>query len=98
MKKRILSVALTVTIIVCLVLFNDLIHARFENDTLRSENEELKRNYVVETEELVPCYLCGGNAKIKPVNESFYIECEDCDLTTDFFKSKADLIRYWNKD
>lgn len=98
MEKRILSVALAVTIIVCFVLFNDLIHTRFENDTLRAENEYLKQNYEVETYELAPCYLCGGNVKIQPVNDKFYIECEDCKLESDFFRSKADLIRYWNKD
>ena len=98
MKKRLLSVALVVVMAVCLVLLIVVTKTNLENKALRAENSELKQNYEAETEELAPCYLCGGNAKIQPVDDSFYIECESCDLQTDYFDSKSALIRYWNKD
>ncbi len=98
MKKRLLSVALAVVMVVCLVLLIVVMKTELENKALRAENAELKQSCEVEIEELSPCYLCGGNAKIQPVNERFYIECGGCDLRTDYFDSKFDLIRYWNKD
>lgn len=98
MKKRLLGVALAVVMVVCFVLLIVVMKTDLENKALRAENSELKQSHETETEELAPCYLCGGNAKIQPVNDSFYIRCEDCGLETDFFKSKSDLIRYWNKD
>lgn len=98
MKKRLLSVALAVVMVVCLVLLIVVMKTELENKALRAENTELKQSYELETEELAPCYLCGGNVKIQPVNDTFYIECEDCDLQTDYFDPKSDLIRYWNKD
>lgn len=98
MKKQLLSVVLAVVMAVCFVLLIVVMKTELENEALRVENSEIKQRHSVETEELVPCYLCGGKAKIQPVNERFYIECEDCDLKTDYFGSRADLIRYWNKD
>lgn len=69
---------------------------------LKQENILLKKTYSEiyneEKIELVPCYLCDGTVKIQPVNDSFYIECEKCELRTDFYKSKIDLITYWNKE
>ena len=71
-------------------------HLKHENSSLKETCEE----YITEIKEieLVPCYLCDGEVKIQPVNDSFYIECENCELRTDFFKSKSELIRYWNKE
>lgn len=48
--------------------------------------------------ELNPCLLCGGQAKLNPINDSFYIECLGCELQTDYYDSKAELIEYWNKN
>lgn len=87
MKKRLLSVALAVVMAVCLMLLACVFNLKRENSNLKTDGIELNR-----------CYLCGGKVEIYPVNDSFYIKCEDCDLQTDYFDSKSDLIRYWNKD
>ena len=43
------------------------------------------------------CPLCdSNNISINPVNDSFYIKCKKCDLQTDYFASKNNLIEYWN--
>ena len=68
-----------------------------ENSRLKAENEMLMQESEI-TEELQPCYICGSTVKIQPVNESFYIECENCGLETRFFKSKSELIKYWDKE
>lgn len=47
---------------------------------------------------LSKCYFCNRNVKIQPVNEDFYIECPKCGLRTGYFRSKSDLIKYWNKE
>ena len=79
------------------VLIENNIELEDENTILKDENTILKENNIEEYE-LTSCHLCNGNVKIKPVNESFYIECEECKLRTDFFDSKSDLIKYWNKE
>lgn len=89
MNKQILSVALAVTLFACLILSISLIKINSENKRLRQAEE---------TQELASCYLCGGNVKIKPVNERFYIECEDCELHTAYFDSKSESVNYWNKN
>lgn len=72
---------------------------QIENDVLKSENEVLKsEENSDESIELVPCYLCGSAVKIQPVNEYSYIICTNCGLKTDFFDSRSELIRYWNKE
>lgn len=103
MRKRILSVALSVAMIACLILSIFLIKLNVQNETLKGDINTLifeveRLRQAEETQELAPCYLCGGNAKIKPINDSFYIRCEDCDLQTDFFDSKSELVNYWNKN
>lgn len=69
---------------------------------LKQENILLKETYsgICDEEkiELVPCYLCNGVVKIQPVNDIFYIECAECELRTDFYSSKRDLITYWNRE
>ena len=60
---------------------------QFENDERQNIAEEIA---------LEKCPFCNGKAVIQPVQDSFYIECEKCELHTDFFKSKEKLIRYWN--
>lgn len=87
MRKRLLSVALAVVMVVCLILLTYVFNLKRENDNLKTNGIKLNE-----------CYLCGGNVDLYPVNDSFYIKCEDCDLQTDYFDSKSDLIRYWNKD
>lgn len=87
MKKQLLSVALAVVMLVCLMLLACIFNLKRENDNLKTNGVELNK-----------CYLCGGNVEIYPVNDSFYIGCCRYKLRTDYFGSKGDLIRYWNKD
>lgn len=93
MKKSIgIIVTLAVLILSCVATFNYALNLKAENKMLKSEiNSD-------ETADLVPCYLCGGTVKIQPVKNSFYIECVSCNLTTGYFKSKSELIKYWNKE
>ena len=90
-------VILTVLIIIIAFCYMTTNNVRLKNKTkeLEKENVELKEeiDVVVDLEE---CPLCGGTAKLHPVNDSFYIKCENCKLETDFYKSKKYLVDYWN--
>lgn len=48
------------------------------------------------TIELEECPLCDGNAKLNPVNDSYYIECKKCGLQTGYYGSLDMLVNYWN--
>lgn len=48
------------------------------------------------TIELEECPLCDGNAKLNPINDSYYIECKKCGLQTDYYGSLDMLVNYWN--
>ena len=56
---------------------------------------QLKNNQSIEIQ-LQECPLCGYKVDIKPVNDSFYIECKKCGIHTRYFYSKDNLIKYWN--
>ena len=47
--------------------------------------------------EVLDCPFCGGNVKILPINESFYIRCESCRVETGSFDDAVELSEYWNK-
>lgn len=63
---------------------------------LQRNISEMEKELGHEEIPLLPCPFCGGNAIIQPVQDSFYIECDGCEMRTDYLKSKADLIDYWN--
>ena len=70
----------------------------------RADNLQIQLEQCVEVEEqtLNPCPICGHEVKLNPINDSFYIECDDflgengCGLTTGYYKSKNELIEKWN--
>lgn len=70
----------------------------------RADNLQTQLDQCVEIEEqnLKPCPICGHEVKLNPVNDSFYIECDNflgengCGLTTGYYKSKNELIEQWN--
>ena len=70
----------------------------------RSDNLQIQLEQCVEVEEqtLNPCPICGHEVKLNPVNDSFYIKCDDflgedgCGLTTGYYESKNELIEKWN--
>ena len=41
--------------------------------------------------EVLDCPFCGGNVKILPINESFYIRCESCRVETVSFDDAVEL-------
>ena len=65
-----------------------------EEEVIQLENEQ-KENIASEIT-LENCSLCEGHPILQPVNQSFYIECKDCKLRTNYFDSKYELIKYWN--
>ena len=65
-----------------------------EEEVIQLENEQ-KENIASEIT-LENCPLCEGHPILQLVNQSFYIECKDCKLRTNYFDSKYELIKYWN--
>lgn len=99
MKKLGTGAMALIIAFICLAGTISMIELRNQNDALQIENDALKSEInSCKNVDLVPCYLCGGTVKIRPVNESFYIKCMDCGLTTNYFDSQSELIRYWNKE
>lgn len=53
---------------------------------------------------ITTCPFCGAdNVKLHPINDSWYIECEQyglhqrgCGLSTGYFSNKQELIDKWN--
>lgn len=47
--------------------------------------------------ELNNCPMCDSDKiTINPVNNSFYIECDNCHMRTSYNESLIGLIKYWN--
>ncbi len=91
----ILSIILIITGVNYLKVKDDMKKLQAEYDELQTLYDECKtQNY---SEDLDPCPICGASVKLFPINESFYICCENCNLRTDYFDSRKDLIDYWNK-
>lgn len=70
----------------------------------RADDLQIQLNQCIEIEEqnLEPCPICGHEVKLNPINDSFYIECDNflgedgCGLTTGYYDSKNELIEQWN--
>ena len=82
-------------------LENKAISLQAENEFLQLELNE----YRYEETELNNCRpVCGKKVELKPIDDSFYIECEQwngndgCGLKTGYYDSKAELIREWNNE
>ena len=59
---------------------------------LETDNKEnIETEFILEN-----CPFCDGIAIIQQVNNSFYIECEECELHTNYYGSKKELVKYWN--
>lgn len=52
-----------------------------------------------EVEYCTTCPMCGWCVELKPINDSWYIECQNlaCGLHTGYFKSKEHLVEKWNE-
>lgn len=70
----------------------------------RANDLQMQLDQCTEIEELNlhPCPVCGNDVKLNPVNDSFYIKCDNflwgdgCGLQTGYYKSKNKLIKQWN--
>ena len=89
--------------IICVVLVFIIVFLIVCIVGLRKRADDLQLDQCVEVEEqaLNPCPICGHKVKLNPINDSFYIECENfgedgCGLTTGYYKSKNELIEQWN--
>lgn len=72
------------------------------NETTKSSDEAGECNNVYylnsyKSIEVLDCPFCGGNVKILPINERFYIRCESCRVETCSFDDAVELSEYWNK-
>lgn len=69
---------------------------------LQKRDDDLQKCVEIEEQTLNPCPICGHEVKLNPINDSFYIKCDDflgedgCGLTTGYYKSKNELIEKWN--
>lgn len=63
---------------------------------------QLEQCIEIEEQNLSPCPMCGNEVKLNPINDSFYIECDNflgedgCGLQTGYYNSKNELIEQWN--
>lgn len=52
-------------------------------------------------DQLKPCPLCGSEVKISSWDfsdhTSYHIQCPECELETNIYYSKKELIDYWNR-
>lgn len=107
--KNCLIAALVCVVIVCLIrlvgkqteiyqLEQNIEQLEWNIKQLEQNIEQLENTIRYEDVVLDNCPLCDGNAVVKPINDSFYIKCENCDLETNFFDSKSELIKYWNRE
>lgn len=103
-KKVVVSVlAILASIIIGLQWMSlDKLHNQIDqlNATVaeqESEIEWLNSNRI--TYKLNSCPICGGDAIMKQVyDDNFYIRCESCSLHTDYFNSRSELAKYWNRE
>ena len=73
-------------------LKTEIVERETEIKELKTEIEELS----VSASDLDLCPFCGASPTLFTVKDFFYIECEQCDIKTGYFYSKAELKDYWN--
>ena len=99
LKNKILYIACAIWMLIVVILIVCI--GVLQN---RANNLQTQIEQYVETEEvnLLPCPICSHEVELKPIDDSFYRECEQwgnedgCGLTTGFYKSKNELIEQWN--
>lgn len=99
--KKIFIWKIICTVLVFLVMFLIvcIVGLRKRADDLQIQLEQCVE---IEEQTLKPCPMCGHDVKLNPINDSFYIECDNsigengCGLKTGYYKSKNELIEQWN--
>ena len=98
-KSKIWKTVCVVFVFVIIFLVVCIIGLRKRADNLQIQLEQCVE---LEEENLIPCPICGHEVKLNPINDSFYIECDDflgergCGLRTGYYESKKELIEKWN--
>lgn len=96
-NDAILLVIIFITTITSFLYFS--IKIEYLEEKLDSITNESMNNYEDTLQndlQLKECPLCHGNARLVTIDTSYYIECEECELRTNYMKSKKDIICYWN--
>ena len=99
LKNRIWKIICVVLVFATIFLIVYMFGLRKRADNLQTQINQCVK---VEEENLVPCPICGHEVKLNPINDSFYIKCDDflgedgCGLTTGYYESKNELIEKWN--
>ena len=50
-----------------------------------------------DAQQLLPCPFCGGEAEIESEGVTWYIWCDTCDFSIDWFVSSSHAIQCWNR-
>ena len=99
LKNRIWKIICVVLVFATIFLIVCILGLRKRADNLQIQLEQCVE---IEEQTLDPCPICGYEVKLNPVNDSFYIKCDDflgedgCGLKTGYYKSKNELIEKWN--
>ena len=99
LKNRIWKIICVVLVFATIFLIVCILGLRKRADNLQIQLEQCVE---VEEQTLNPCPICGHEVKLNPINDSFYIKCDDflgedgCGLKTGYYKSKNELIEKWN--
>ena len=93
-KKKIIVLGLIVVVFIISIFIQRNKIISLEEKVVQLENEQ-KENIASEIM-LENCPFCDGHPILQPVNQRFYIECESCEMRTDYFDSKYELVQYWN--
>jgi hypothetical protein len=64
----------------------------------KEDTETTDKEYCTDIEYSKECPMCGSEVELKPVNDSWYIGCQNinCGLETGFFHDKEELVEKWN--
>lgn len=84
-------------IAICIIILSLILYIRHQNtiiDNLEQDIENLWNEGCI----LNLCPICDNKVTIYPVNDRYYIKCNDCGLNTDYFDSINELEKYWNKE
>lgn len=91
MKKRIVNIMIVLLILILIGALNYTVYDNKRIQKILDDYYEQGEIYKVND-----CYFCGHEVLVYPVNNSWYIECDNCNIRTGYYDSKIELIEYWN--
>lgn len=105
-KSDVRNVKIWVTTIALIIMFLVVVACDYIVKSRREENtkpEVSSEQILTELDEtatddmIFDCPFCDGTAHVYPVRNSWFIECDQCHIQTDYFDDKDKLIKYWMK-